>query len=100
MLDIGKISCLNFEDSKKSVQNEMRVLESTTERIWMGINKGWMGIWAKCVREDERMRNEKIPEVLPQMHHHPPSPPTPFSSSSFFTLSNRESENIGEIKIR
>lgn len=96
MLNVGKISCINFEDSKKSVQNEMRALESTTERIWMGINKGWMGIWAKCMREDKRMRKEKMPEVLPQMHHHF-SPP--FSSSSF-TLGNRESENIGEIKIR
>ena len=32
--------CIDFEDSVDLVKNDMRVLESITEIIWMGINKG------------------------------------------------------------
>ena len=36
----GEKFCINFEISMEVVKNEVSVLESTAERVWVGINKG------------------------------------------------------------
>ena len=42
LVDVGyrEKFCINFEIAEEVVKNEVSILESTTERIWLGIKKG------------------------------------------------------------